>query len=273
MNETPETPQKDDYIRNHHKVRMPVIPFKSPKFKRNNKKIGVPDCTNDGQEKKEEGISEKRYRRIQNIGVFVNFFMLIIFIFSVFYQGHFTKQAIDKSDEANKIARGAIDYTKRSNEDADRIRRIELRAYVFIKDIYSFESYVGHFIKGAFVVENTGKTPANRTRIIYDILKFRKEVTNDDFIRILRKDTAFGESLLPNTTLSKIWNINLVGTIKQSESGEVTKKTDIFLYGYIIYDDVFGMRQDNKFVYIIDPSNETIKDGNTDKNIPPNIKL
>ena len=98
MNETEKGENSNTDTQNHHKNGSLLRPFITSIFKRNNKKTRSRKRQTKRQKEEQERVSTKNNRLIQNIGIGFNIIMVFFFTFSIFYQGHFTKQSLEISD-------------------------------------------------------------------------------------------------------------------------------------------------------------------------------
>jgi hypothetical protein len=166
MNNTPKAPSDNNNTQIYHKISAFFSPSIHSFFERNHKKSRTSHRPTKRQKEEQERVSTKNYRLIQNIGIGVNIIMVGFFAFSVFYQGHFTKQALDRADSANS-------NTKASNINYEFYTRSDLRAYVLIIDLFpglERPDFRGQYYPNYSII-NLGKTPASNVVYIDTIVK------------------------------------------------------------------------------------------------------
>jgi len=225
-----------------------------------------------------ERISEKTNRLFQNWGVMLNLVMIIVFALSIWYQGNLTQRSLSKTDLAIEVAQNSdihtriisdtnskqfrqtielakrsLDFTKASDSASEIFRKIELRAYVSIKEIKNIDILKEKIFNAGVFMENTGRTPAIKARLVWGLKKYRKCLYDADFEMLRKIDTTSGENLHPGIPQlieiqSPGWNISSLDS-----TWIVKQEFYLFIFGYIFYDDIFGDSHENKFALIYDP--------------------
>ena len=231
---------------------------------------------------------EKRHSRIslwvQGGLTILNIITLVAFIFSVWYQGYLTREALDKSDTSNFYTSESLKLTKKADSIAEqalvhsiisdsesgilaikdtlareRNTKKELRAYIAIKDITM--SYIGNdSISWTVGVINSGKTPAYKV-VGYGV--FKKGGTgiyDSEIVKMMKESTSAPSRMSGNGidfTMEFILgrkSIKIDSTyISNLFKGDVT----IYFYGCVVYYDVFGNKHKTRFCCFTEPISDT----------------
>lgn len=170
----------------------------------------------------------------------------------------FTQRTTDASYGLAKtgvdLSKQSIDFTKQSDSVADKYRRIELRAYVSVKETKINDFLKDKYLNGIIIIENTGKTPAKKFRCITTSKYNRTHIYSSDFDVIRKYDTAFGISLHPG--IPHEIEIQSTNPLNMDSLAIVKKETNFFILALIIYDDVFDTYHETKLAIVYDPGNK-----------------
>ena len=234
MNEEPKTPQDDDNTNQKRKIRTSVRPVKPPVFIGNSKKIRTANITAEEQKEKEEGISERKYRNIQNRGVYINAFMLLAFIVSVYYQGCLTKQSLDKIDTANSYTRQSIDLQIENSKK-------ELRAYLCFDNITNDPPIVGKKYTQGSIILNSGKTPAYNVRARMEY-KTGTGVYPKEWSDLVKKQKSAPEMGILGPGQNRGIGIGSDSVFRAKDSIYIYSGIlKLYIYGFVTYKDIFGI--------------------------------
>ncbi len=174
---------------------------------------------------------------VQTLLAVFNLVMIGLFIVSMTNQEKYTRQSID--------------LTRKSDSASEAMRKIELRAYVYIKRMKINNFLEEKIITGDITIENTGRTPANRFNYIWG-RKYNGEKVNDkDFDSIKKFDTAFGINIYPGAPNRA--DISFPDNPNISRSDIMSGKTTLYIFGIMRYYDVFGDYEEIRTIFYYDP--------------------
>ncbi|NCA75049.1 MAG: hypothetical protein EOM90_01825 [Alphaproteobacteria bacterium] len=167
----------------------------------------------------------------------------------------FTQRTADTSYRLAKtgvdLSKQSVAFTKRSDSASEEFRKIELRAYLSIKEMIINDFLKDKTLTGSIIIENVGKTPAKKVRFIWGPKYNKNFLYHADFERIKKFDTAYGVGLHSGVPLNV--GIKIDDTTPLDSLSIVKKKTKFYIFGIIFYEDIFGERHANKFAMVYDP--------------------
>jgi len=163
----------------------------------------------------------------------------------------YTRIADSLAKEDIGLSRQSINFTRQSDSISEEFRKTELRAYVSIKEGKMDVSFKKNSFDGHILLENTGRTPAKRVRFVWRPKFNRNHVYFTDFETLRRYDTTYGCNLSPGVP----FNLEITGTqIAAMDSlSIVNRKSKFFIYGLLMYDDIFRESHKIKYGLIYDP--------------------
>ena len=306
MNKNVESNKSDDNNKDNSQPQPDsIFNKKSPPISEKKNNVPESECGSpqkkptDNEIKNESNEWSKKHSRInlwiQGILAGLNFLALIAFSISIIYQGYLTRKALQKTDSANFYTLQSLNETKRLNDISqqtlihsilsdsengflaiadtqarDRNTKMELRAYLSIKD-FNFISYNNNgSIVYQVIVVNTGKTPAydiypTGNVKIWDISK-HGEITwcsgvwDKDWDKFKKVD--FKKSHTPQDVkgggLDIVFTCFVDNNLSSQDSVDIVKGNHpLYVYGIIFYNDIFKTQHKIRFCRILDPASRS----------------
>jgi hypothetical protein len=121
-----------------------------------------------------------------------------------------------------------------------------------MKDVHINEFLKDKDFKVKFTLENEGRTPAKLTRTDFTFKKNTRKLYETDWNAVRKYDTTAGFNLPPG--IPRMGEFSDNPNINYDDSVRIVKKISIFfIYGFVFYDDVFGIHHEIRYVFGYDP--------------------
>ncbi len=180
-----------------------------------------------------------------------------MFLYNVFLFNQTKQQSFDASAKADS----SFALSKKIADSQERFARIDTRAYIALTKIETFKLNPNGF-DADIIFYNAGRSPANNVRFQLGIKTYNgKGVWKKDFDSLEKKiKPATQESYTIGPLSSQTINYpSLNFKITKSDSAKIYRKElNCFVYGTVVYTDIFNVTDTTRFCFQFIPPNSFI---------------